>query len=165
MSLFDECERELQHLRSEVDELYKEMFSLMEKVQDVSVFSLDGLEIQGEWKGVDKKFKRIILRVKYKTEELKALSSQGAFTERQAHNIGELWNVVIARIQTTSSLIEDVINILRNNNLFVEIVVWFEEIWEGVKMALRVAAKVIVKGTALLLGESAGSVFLPPQRG
>ena len=161
MSLFNECKQELQHLLDEVNGLHSETFSLMEKVQNVSTFGLEGLDVKGELQGTDKTFKRLILRVKYKAEELNMFSDQRIFSERQAGEIRELWNTVLAKIQTTSSLIRDAIDALKNNNFFVEVILWLEELWESVKVALRVAAKVIVQGAALMVGGSIEPIFLP----
>ncbi|MBD2214755.1 hypothetical protein H6G27_33635 [Nostoc linckia FACHB-104] len=162
MSLFNECKQELQHLLDEVSGLHRETFTLMEKVESVSTFGIEGLDIKGEWQGTDKRFKRLILRIKYKAEELSMFSDQRVFSERQAEEIRELWNTVLAKIQVTSSLIRDAIDTLKSNNFFVEIILWFEELWESVKVALRVAAKVIVQGAALMMGGSLEPIFLPP---
>jgi len=162
MSLFDECKQELQHLLDEVNELHSETFFLMDKVQNVSTFSLEGLDVKGEWQGTDKKFKRLILRIKYKAEELSLFSDQRIFLEQQAREIRELWNNVLAKMQATSLLIRDAIDALKNNNFFVEIILWFEELWESVKVALKVAAKVIVQGAAFMMEGSLETIFLPP---
>ncbi|MEM8719123.1 MAG: hypothetical protein AAGE84_07410 [Cyanobacteria bacterium P01_G01_bin.39] len=82
MQLFDECKQELHHLLGEVNELYSETSSLMSQVQDVSIFSLDGIDIKKSWQGTDKKFKRLILRIKYKAEELSLFSDQRVFSEQ-----------------------------------------------------------------------------------
>ena len=161
MQLFDECKQELDHLLGEVDGLHRETFSLMSEVQDVSTFGLDGIDIKRSWEGTDKKFRRLILRIKYKAEELSMFSDQRIFSEQQATEIREIWNAVLAKIQVTSSMIKDAINILRSNNFLVDVILWFEELWESIQVALRVAAKVIIQGVALVLGGSLEPIFLP----
>lgn len=161
MSLFDECKQELHHLLGEVSELYSETSSLISQVQDVSSFGLDGIDIKRSWQGTDKKFKRLILRIKYKAEELSMFSDQRIFSQQQADYIRELWSTVLAKIQVTSSMIKDAINILRSNNFLVDVILWFEELWDSIQAALRVAAKVIIQGVALVLGGSLEPIFLP----
>jgi len=89
-------------------------------------------------------------------------SDQRIFLEQQAREIRELWNNVLAKMQATSLLIRDAIDALKNNNFFVEIILWFEELWESVKVALKVAAKVIVQGAAFMMEGSLETIFLPP---
>lgn len=161
MSLFNECQQELLHLLGEVNELHGETFSLMSQVQEVSAFGFDGIDIKTSWQGTDKKFKRLILRIKYKAEELNMFSEQRIFSEQQADLIRELWSTILAKIQSTSSMIKDAIDILRSNNFLVDVVLWFEELWESFQTALRVAGKVIIQGVALVLGESIEPIFLP----
>jgi hypothetical protein len=162
MSMFNECKQDLQHLLKEVNELHGEAFALMEKAQDVSTFGLEGLDIKEEWQEIDKKFRRLILRIKYKAEELNMFSDQGTFSEQQAREIRDSWSAVLAKIQATSSSIRDAIDTLKGRNFIIEIIVWFEELWESVKSALKVAAKVIIQGTAFVLGGSIETAFLPP---
>ncbi|MEM8719122.1 MAG: hypothetical protein AAGE84_07405 [Cyanobacteria bacterium P01_G01_bin.39] len=58
-------------------------------------------------------------------------------------------------------MLKDAINILRSNNFIVDVILWFEELWESIQTALRVAAKVIIQGVALVLGGSLEPIFLP----
>ncbi|MGK7897191.1 MAG: hypothetical protein AB4372_27135 [Xenococcus sp. (in: cyanobacteria)] len=88
-------------------------------------------------------------------------SEQRIFSEQQADLIRELWSTILAKIQSTSSMIKDAIDILRSNNFLVDVVLWFEELWESFQTALRVAGKVIIQGVALVLGESIEPIFLP----
>lgn len=161
MNLFNECQQELHHLLGEINELHGETSSLMLKAQEVSTFGVDGIGIKSSWQGTDKKFKRLILRIKYKAEELNMFSDQRIFSEQQADIIRELWSTILAKIQSTSSMIKDAINILRSKNFLVDVVLWFEELWESFQTALRVAGKVIIQGVALVLGESIDPIFLP----
>ena len=119
-------------------------------------------EIKNELENINKKLKQLILRVKYKAEELETLSERGVFTEQQADEIKEVWYSMLAKLQSTNSVINDTIDTLRNQNLIADIVSFIEELWASIEMVIKVATKVVIQGFAIMFLEGRDNQKLPP---
>ncbi len=162
MSLFGECKQEIQHLTEEIKDLHNDTFPFMKRIQNLNSWSFDGLEIKTELGNINKKLKQLILRVKYKAEELETLSERGVFTEQQADEIKEVWYLMLAKLQSTNSVINDTIDTLRSQNLIADIVSFIEELWASIEMVIKVATKVVIQGFAIMFLEGRNNQKLPP---
>lgn len=162
MNLFNDCQRDLEYLIEKIDHLRNQALSMMSKVKDVSFFSLDGLDMKNEWEQINQEFKRLILTIKYRFEELDILTKQNLFRPDEVEKLKALSGLTIAKMQTTSSLIEDTIEILKSNNLLVDLLVFFEDIWSTLKKGIALITKFTLQmGGALLLGGQPTG-YLPP---
>lgn len=161
MSIFSECKREIQNLTQEIKEVHNKTFRLMEKILDLNFLSFEGLEIKTELENINRKLKQLILRIKYKAEELEMLSKQLIFTQQEAVSIREVWHLMLAKLQSTNSVVNETIELLREQNLIADIVSLVEELWTSIKRVIKVAAKVLIQGAGIFI-EGANYPNLPP---
>jgi hypothetical protein len=162
MSLFDECKQEINCLIDETKILYSKTISLIQRIEESNSFDLEGLGIKAEIEGLNRKLKQLTLRVKYKSEELSMLGQQNIFTEPQANEIRELWTFMLAKMQSTGSLVSDSITRLRDKNFLVDVVYFVEELWTSIEKVIKIATKIVIQGFSVMLIGGTNYLSLPP---
>jgi hypothetical protein len=162
MSLFDECKQEINSLTDETKILYSKTISLIQRIEESNSFDLEGFGIKSEIEGMNRKLKQLTLRVKYKSEELTMLGQQNIFTEPQAHEIRDLWTSMLAKMQSTGSLVSDSITRLRDKNFLVDVVCFVEELWMSIENVIKIATKIVIQGFSVMLIGGTNYPSLPP---
>lgn len=162
MSLADDYLQEIRAITTEIKDLSDVALSITGYILDISPLDFQALFIQnkvGETNGCVSKLK---VRVKKLQEEFHRLSQQGFFTQSQLNDIGERWNLMIAKAQTLSELVKESEAVLKGRNLWVALVSVFNDLVRSVEDLVFQMAKPIIDGVQNLLQGVKATLSLPP---
>lgn len=137
---------EIQNVTIRLDKLQDSARSLKVQALSISPLDVNAFDLESKVKQMDYELQTLKTKAENIRDEFKRHSEQPFFTQAQLEEIHEKWSFLRVKGQTLQNLSGEVLEILKNRNLWILIGSMFNDFWQNLENFIFGVAAPLIKG-------------------